>query len=152
MSRHQPRRKLSLSYLTLFYPLFYPDEKYVEGKDGLFYKLHRELKNWTDAKNACERENANLAMEKSDETHEYVATAWSTFVTFWIGVYYENKTLMYVDGTTVTTTYWNWPHHVSSNKCIVLDGRRYFTHDDMRLWNKVACDQPRMFLCQKHVL
>ena len=61
-------------------------DDYVAGTDGFFYKFHAETVTWHAARDACAKEGASLAMEKTDATHTFLRTNYGDKNEMWIGV------------------------------------------------------------------
>ena len=57
---------------------------YTEGTDGYSYRIHSERETWDEAQDVCAKEDALLAMEKTDATHRYIMQAYHKFM--WLGV------------------------------------------------------------------
>ena len=61
-----------------------PTDGYTGGADGNYYKFYSERLAWDAARDACAKEGAFLAMEKTNATHNYIVQTYGD--PMWIGV------------------------------------------------------------------
>ena len=96
-------------------------------------------KNWIDAKSHCERDSAQLAIEYTDVTHDYIKRQYGT-KKMWIGAT-DNATedaWFWVDGKPVleSHSYWdasnNEPNGGTGENCINTNPNGPGTWNDLR--------------------
>ena len=59
------------------------------GTDGHFYRYHPEQVTWHQARDACKKEGASLAMEKTWTTHNFLRSNYgdkTKYGEMWIGI------------------------------------------------------------------
>merc|ERR1712176_588955 len=113
-----------------------------------------DKKTWHAARDACRSMNAQLAMVKTDATHNYIRKLPGKF--FWIGVHDLNTVNKFenVDGTPVEKTYWNpgEPNGANVENCVhyyAKWGRTNEGYLEYQDWNDETCTTEYTYLCQR---
>ncbi|XP_042349929.1 C-type lectin domain family 4 member M-like isoform X2 [Plectropomus leopardus] len=110
----------------------------------------REKKNWTLSRGACFKEGADLVVIDNREEQEFINGVLKSDENAWIGLTdsLEEGTWTWVDGTPVTTTYWQpgQPNSFNGNQDC---GEIVQKSAGVGQWNDDGCFSNQKWICEK---
>ncbi|XP_039469872.1 CD209 antigen-like [Oreochromis aureus] len=121
-------------------------ENWVAFSDSL-YKVSSEQKSWEESRQDCLQKGADLMIIKSREEQNF-ANQFKKYL--WIGLTDSETdgTWTWVDGTRMTTSYWNSgePNGGRKENCGQIKA-----YDSQNSWNDETCSNQHFWICEKRV-
>ncbi|XP_063076424.1 CD209 antigen-like protein A [Engraulis encrasicolus] len=107
------------------------------------YYISNKHKNWTESREACQKMDAELMIISSPEEQELLK---ALSIHMWIGLSYNGKGWIWVDGSPLTTGYWltGEPNHHEEN-CV--ENRPGFP--SLESWNDARCECESRWICKR---
>ncbi|KAL2097691.1 hypothetical protein ACEWY4_006898 [Coilia grayii] len=107
------------------------------------YYISASHKNWTESRQECHRMEAELIIINSPEEQEFVK---ALSARAWIGLSYNGKGWIWVDGTQLTTEYWmtGEPNNLLEN-CTESWPR----FSSLETWNDQVCSFETHSICKR---
>uniref|UniRef100_UPI003AB0C479 C-type lectin domain family 4 member E-like n=1 Tax=Centroberyx gerrardi TaxID=166262 RepID=UPI003AB0C479 len=114
------------------------------------YYISAEKRNWTVSRQDCKSKGADLAVINSKEEQIFVNGLSESGTNAWIGMTdtITEGNWTWVDGTPVTTTYWQpgQPNSYSGNQDC---GEMVHTSSKVGEWNDDGCFSEQVWICEK---
>nr|XP_055064856.1 CD209 antigen-like protein E [Misgurnus anguillicaudatus] len=110
-----------------------------------FYYLSSEIVSWSDSRRDCEQRGADLLIINNKEEQEFLqkATAGNKY---WIGLSKEADVWKWVDGTTLTLSFWmNGSPGNYSQSCAVITSSGWTDYSCNVFWRY-------RWICEKRIL
>uniref|UniRef100_A0AAZ1Y0P5 C-type lectin domain-containing protein n=1 Tax=Oreochromis aureus TaxID=47969 RepID=A0AAZ1Y0P5_OREAU len=121
-------------------------ENWVAFSDSL-YKVSSEQKSWEESRQDCLQKGSNLMIINSREEQNF-ANQFKKYL--WIGLTdsQTDGTWKWVDGTRMTTSYWNSgePNGGRKENCGQIKA-----YDSQNSWNDETCSNQHFWICEKRV-
>ncbi|XP_065146245.1 uncharacterized protein [Paramisgurnus dabryanus] len=107
------------------------------------YNISSERRNWSDSRRDCEERGANLVILNNKEEQEFVQKATAGYY-HWIGLSKEGEVWKWVDGTTLTLSFWMNGYTGSYNhSCAAIATLGWANH---------TCHRTHRWICEKRIL
>ncbi|XP_074526954.1 uncharacterized protein LOC141790777 [Halichoeres trimaculatus] len=124
----------------------WPCEKDWKKFNGSCYYVSRTKMNWHSSRSSCQAKAGDLAIINSNEERGFLVGLVSSGANIWIGLTDDDEegTWQWVDGTLVTTTYWEpgQPNSSGGNQdCGEMVQRGE--------WNDDKCSTLNFYMCEK---
>ncbi|KAL1023928.1 hypothetical protein UPYG_G00049160 [Umbra pygmaea] len=112
------------------------------------YYISTEKKTWNESREDCQGRGADLVVINSLEEHAFIK---ALNYRAWIGLtdLEVKRTWRWVDGTPLTTSYWNWmePNNYGGNEhCVQL---YLIDSDPVKAWNDAPCSHDYQWICER---
>ncbi|XP_061582108.1 CD209 antigen-like protein E [Cololabis saira] len=113
------------------------------------YFVSTETKNWTESRQACIAEGADLVVINSHDEQVFVNSVLDVKQNAWMGLTdsLNEGVWMWLDGTPATTTYWEpgQPNSYSGDQ----DCGEFIQYSSEGHWNDDGCFADQNFICEK---
>ncbi|XP_031670394.1 CD209 antigen-like protein E [Oncorhynchus kisutch] len=113
------------------------------------YYISPNEKTWDDSRKDCQARGANLVIINSREEQAFIKSfnkrAW-----FGLTDIEVEGTWRWVDGTPLTTSYWNKgePNDLKGEDCALVDNTQ---KDPVVAWNDVPCNHKNGWICERQL-
>ena len=108
--------------------------------------MYHDQRSWIDAKSQCERDSAQLAIEDTAATHNFIKLTYGS-KRMWIGATdsVTDGKWFWINGQPLTLSYWvgGETGRTMDEDCLLTN--RYVPGT----WNDASCDTKYAFLCQR---
>uniref|UniRef100_A0A673KEX6 C-type lectin domain-containing protein n=1 Tax=Sinocyclocheilus rhinocerous TaxID=307959 RepID=A0A673KEX6_9TELE len=106
------------------------------------YYISSEEKNWNDSYQDCLKRGANLTIINRNKEEDFL----KTYGEVWIGLTNMEGTWKWVDGSTLTSSFWasGEPNGHTKKDCAVTS-----KHSDKPEWNYYPCSSAFKWICEK---
>ncbi|KAL2097692.1 hypothetical protein ACEWY4_006899 [Coilia grayii] len=114
-------------------------------RSSLYY-ISSERKSWHNARDDCRKRQADLVIINNGDEQEFLTEFKKEF---WIGLTDSDGTWKWVDGTLLTTGFWDsgQPNSYDGNEdCAEIRERSYLTN-----WNDDLCTRSQLWACEKKI-
>ncbi|VDI38134.1 Hypothetical predicted protein [Mytilus galloprovincialis] len=113
------------------------------------YSIDRSLANFTEARNLCKSNGADLVIIRSKEEYNFIVShtsKQSAGVDFWIGLQkLKNQSYRWIDSSYPTYLPWRKEPQGDNDFCIK-------SSFDQGIWSGDNCNNTNHFICEKHLL
>ncbi|XP_065146827.1 uncharacterized protein [Paramisgurnus dabryanus] len=108
------------------------------------YYISSEWRSWSDSRQDCEQRGANLVIINNKEEQEFLKKATGAS-NFWIGLSKDGAVWKWIDGTTLTLSFWMDKYPISSShKCALTS---------VSGWSHYSCDYTQYrWICERRIL
>ncbi|XP_073730762.1 uncharacterized protein [Misgurnus anguillicaudatus] len=108
------------------------------------YYISSEWRNWSDSRRDCEQRGADLVIINNKEEQEFLKKATGAS-NFWIGLRKEGWAWKWIDGTTLTLSFWMDKYPISSS--------HYCALTSVSGWSHYSCDYAQYsWICERRIL
>uniref|UniRef100_A0A672MY81 C-type lectin domain-containing protein n=1 Tax=Sinocyclocheilus grahami TaxID=75366 RepID=A0A672MY81_SINGR len=117
--------------------------KYIRCYQSSLYYVSSENKNWTESRrDYCLKRGANLTIINSNEEQDFL----KIYGEVWIGLTNMEGTWKWVDGSTLTPSFWGYgePNEHTKKDCAVNSKRQGNPG-----WNYYPCSSTFKWICEK---
>ncbi|XP_010888685.1 hepatic lectin isoform X1 [Esox lucius] len=112
------------------------------------YLFSTVKKTWEQSRQDCQTKSAYLVIINNQAEQNFIHGLKERL---WIGLFYQEKSWKWVDGTSPTKEYWAPGEPNNNGKIEHCAERRYTSSKPEESWNDNACNEEIHFLCEKAV-
>ncbi|XP_044201800.1 C-type lectin domain family 4 member M-like isoform X2 [Thunnus albacares] len=113
--------------------------------NGSFYYISSNIKTWNESRTDCLQRGADLVVVNSRDEQEFINRYQKMM---WIGLTDSERegTWKWVDGTPLTTSFWDSgePNNNNNEDCVET---RFYPEETG--WNDIICGERRLWICEK---